>query len=193
MEIKKPVQTINYLVRLANAPVDKMKIIKLIWLADRLHLRKYGRTIVGDTYYAMKHWPVASGILNICNKDVERIDEINIPYISEYIALNWHKLTSLRDTDLNQFSETDVEVLDEVHALFWSLSTHALVEITHKYPEWKKFEARIASGSLQNKMDYMDFFQNIPNQDTVFDTSEEHLESAKTVFQEDAQFCRFFA
>ncbi len=55
MEIKKPVQTINYLVRLANAPVDKMKIIKLIWLADRLHLRKYGRTIVGDTYYAMKH------------------------------------------------------------------------------------------------------------------------------------------
>ena len=37
-----------------------MKAIKLIYLADRLHLRKYGRPIIGDMYWAMKLGPVGS-------------------------------------------------------------------------------------------------------------------------------------
>lgn len=193
MELKKSVQSINYLVQLSGWFVDKMKILKLIWLADKLHLRKFGRPIVGDTYYAMKHWPVASGILNICNKNTEYIDESYIPYIEEYIVMKWHSLYSVKEADISQFSETDIEVLGQVYSIFGDLTTHQLVEVTHKYPEWKKFETRLSSWILQNKMDYIDFFENIPDQETVFDTSEEHLESSKEIFQEDSQFYKFFA
>lgn len=102
-------------------------------------------------------------------------------------------MISIKNPDLKQFSDTDIEVLKKVYEVFWWIPTRNLVEITHKYPEWKKFEPRITSWALQVKMDYLDFFENIPNQDPVFDTSEEHLESAKGIFQEDSTFCRFFS
>ena len=32
--------------------IEKLKLIKLIWLSDRLHLNKYGRLILNDKYKA---------------------------------------------------------------------------------------------------------------------------------------------
>ncbi|MEO6666974.1 MAG: Panacea domain-containing protein, partial [Nitrospiria bacterium] len=41
------------------------QISKIIYFADKAHLQKYGRLICGDTYVAMKHGPVPSGIYDI--------------------------------------------------------------------------------------------------------------------------------
>lgn len=40
--------------------MDKLKLLKLVYLADKYHLIYYGRTITNDDYYAMKHGPIAS-------------------------------------------------------------------------------------------------------------------------------------
>ncbi len=42
-----------------------MKLIKLLYLADREALARWGRPITTDTYVAMKHGPVLSYILNL--------------------------------------------------------------------------------------------------------------------------------
>ena len=48
---------------LRNVPeLSKYKIAKLIFLADKLHLVQYGRTITGDKYCAMEHGPVPSSV-----------------------------------------------------------------------------------------------------------------------------------
>ena len=39
--------------KMEDKTVDVMKAYKLLWLADRCHLRMYGRTITGDKYYAL--------------------------------------------------------------------------------------------------------------------------------------------
>ena len=36
------------------------KIFKILWFADLYHLKKYGRTVTGDTYIAMNNGPVPS-------------------------------------------------------------------------------------------------------------------------------------
>ena len=66
---KKGTQALNYFARKKNGKINKMKAIKLIYLADRYHLRKYGRPVVGDDYWAMKYGPVASSTLNIADID----------------------------------------------------------------------------------------------------------------------------
>ena len=40
--------------------LSKLNALKLVYLADRYHLRKYASPIVWDTYYAMQYGPVAS-------------------------------------------------------------------------------------------------------------------------------------
>src|SRR3972149_11325135 len=38
---------------------------KIAYFADRVHLQKYGRQICGDSYAAMRHGPVPSGIYDM--------------------------------------------------------------------------------------------------------------------------------
>lgn len=58
---KKAVQALNFYADAEGGKINKMKALKLIWLSDRLHLRKFGRPILNDTYLAMPYGPVASG------------------------------------------------------------------------------------------------------------------------------------
>ena len=44
--------------------LEKLKLVKLIFFADREHLHRYGRPIVGGRYVAMPLGPVASQCLD---------------------------------------------------------------------------------------------------------------------------------
>lgn len=45
--------------------MDNMKAYKLLWLADRYHLRHTGRFVTGDTYFAMPKGPVLNDVRSI--------------------------------------------------------------------------------------------------------------------------------
>jgi hypothetical protein len=42
-------------------------------------------------------------------------------------------------------------------------------------------------------MNYLDFFENTPAQDKIFDIDEEHLNLSKSIFKENYDFYRLFA
>ena len=52
-DYKKATQAINYLTKKEGGQIDKLKLIKLIYLADRYHLRRYGRRVVNYADLAM--------------------------------------------------------------------------------------------------------------------------------------------
>ncbi|MEP7246474.1 MAG: Panacea domain-containing protein [Gammaproteobacteria bacterium] len=43
--------------------------LKLLYLADKLHLERYGRLIFGDHYVAMEHGPVGSDAYDVMTLD----------------------------------------------------------------------------------------------------------------------------
>ena len=51
--------------------IDKLKLIKLLYLADRDCFLEYGHPITGDRPVAMPHGPVPSGCLHVLNGDIE--------------------------------------------------------------------------------------------------------------------------
>lgn len=166
LDAEKATQALNYFARKQHDHIiSKLAAIKLVFFADRYHLRRYGRPVVGDTYYAMQLGPVASTVLAIA--DVSASSDV-LAYASEYISSipnpngKPREIRSLREVDPEVFSRTDFEALEFAYDTFWEKNPYRMVDVTHVYPEWKRHEAALASGKegRRQPMDYSDFFCN---------------------------------
>lgn len=186
---KKATQCLNYFARKSsNNSVNKMKAIKLIWAADRYHLRKYGRPITWDAYFALKLGPIGSTTLDIAD-DAQHLDPDIKVYANQFIKpLNKNTYTSKKALDLDVFSETDIEALNFAFENFNKYDKYVLAkEITHKYPEWAKHKKHIEElGIPQCTIDYNDFFEN-PQQaklDDPFSLSKGDILASQQMFEE---------
>jgi len=60
-----------FLLLRAGVPVTKLKLIKLVYIAEREFLRQYGRSMTLDTFCSLPHGPVASAVLDGLNGRLE--------------------------------------------------------------------------------------------------------------------------
>lgn len=190
---KKSVQAINYFARRKGGEINKMKAIKLIYFADRYHIRKYGRPVIGDNYWAMKLGPVASNILDTANLS-DNLEKDCQQYTREFLAhrdngIKIQNIISKKDVDLGIFSQTDIEALETVYKEFGDKDRFELAEISHDYPEWLKHKKEIFDeGKRRVRMNYSDFFLNPKvNRSHIFDLPAEHLDLAKSIYQENQE------
>lgn len=191
---KKATQALNLLARKKDGKINKMKAIKLIFLADRLHLRKYGRPIVGDMYFAMKLGPVGSLVKNVA--ELSSIPEGALVYAKKYIKpIDDKKQTfvSLKREDLSVFSKTDIECIEAVYDKFSDKDQFELADITHTYPEWIKHKKELEGGKKRVDMNYNDFFADTQKGDDLFSQNRFDLEMAKESFAEMKEVSAFFA
>lgn len=158
---KKATQAINYFARNSrNNSISKLKVIKLIWLADRYHIRKYGRPITGDVYYAMPYGPVGSTVKDI-SELCDLLSEAEMSYAQDFINHQNNVITSKKEVEEKVFSKTDLEALKFVFNNFYPYSPFELAKLSHSYPEWSKFEVELSSKSASRKvMSYLDFFND---------------------------------
>jgi hypothetical protein len=58
-------------------------------------------------------------------------------------------------------SKVEMDVLDSVWEMFGTFNIDALVDITHDYPEWKRYENLFMAGSNYGELVKIgDFFEN---------------------------------
>jgi len=191
---KKATQALNLLARKKDGKINKMKAIKLIFLADRLHLRKYGRPIVGDIYWAMKLGPVGSLTKNVA--ELSSMPKDALAYAKKYIKPADKKkqtFISIKQEDLSVFSKTDLECIEAVYDKFSDKDQFGLAEITHKYPEWIKHKKELDGGKKRAKMNYGDFFTDTQKRDDLFTQNKSYLEMARESFVELKEVSEFFA
>ncbi len=194
---KKETQALNFFAHKKDGQINKMKAIKLVYLADRFHLRKYGRPIVGDKYYAMKYGPVGSQTKNIA--ELSHASDDAISYAKKYIKpISVHKkndsFVSIRKNDLSVFSKTDIECLESIYKNFSDKDQFELAELTHKYPEWLKHEKDLKEGGRRRvEMDYNDFFGSGSKEEDLFKQNKSELSLAKESFKESQAISDFFS
>jgi len=85
-DYKKATQAINYLAIKEGGRIEKLKLIKLVYFADRYHLRRYGRPMINDAYFAMPLGPVGSSVKDIAEFS-SFLDETERVYANCYIAV----------------------------------------------------------------------------------------------------------
>jgi uncharacterized phage-associated protein len=123
------------LLGLHGGRMSHMKLIKLLYLADRKALLQWGRPITFDWFVSMPHGPVLSFTLDRINADRDPSDP---SYWHRYISeRQGHEVSLLGGTPKDQLSAAEEELLDEVFAEFGRMDQWQLRAYSHSLPEWR--------------------------------------------------------
>lgn len=183
----KIIQALAYLaIHQPEKMIDNMKAYKLLWLADRYHLRHTGRTITGDSYYAMPFGIVPSDAKCLLENEKTKLKNPR-GYKNKYIcSVNSHQYKAIAEPDLKVFSDSDQDALDKVLYYYGELDALQLSELSHQFPEWLYYQDKLNDENTKNsykiKLDL--FFENSPAEKNLFDDSTELLELTKELYHQ---------
>jgi uncharacterized phage-associated protein len=167
VEMAQVLQAIQYLLS-KYGQIDKIKILKLLYLADKYNLLQYGRTITRDDYWALPLGPIgttAKDILDMNNSEIN-FSESEWVVINQAIeAIPSHgRRSKIPNPSLNMLSKTDRESLDYIWKHFGHYTWQQLVAYTHEYPEWKQYEKMFGEGLTKREhLDIEDMLSVLPN------------------------------
>jgi uncharacterized phage-associated protein len=134
---RKAAQMAAYFLGKHDGRMNHMKLIKLMYLADRQHYSDYGFPISDDCIVAMKQGPVLSQTLDLVNGSFG-----DSPYWSGLISARENYEVALcrtvTETDSGDLSKGAEKAMDAVDGDFGSWDKWAIVNHTHSLPEWKK-------------------------------------------------------
>jgi len=123
-------QAAAYLVKRAGGRLNYTKLLKLLYLADRTLLVRYGKPITYDQWVSMRHGPVLS----------RTYDLIKTPesggYWARHLATDGYDAVMREDPGSDDLSPAAVQVLEEVYEQFGGLDTWAVRDAAHDLPEW---------------------------------------------------------
>lgn len=160
---RKATQALNYFATQNGGSIEKLKALKLIYFADRHHLRKFGRPITNDSYLAMNFGPVASSCKDLAEMS-DFLGEDEKEYAQTFLEPRPdHKYGSVSAVDQSVMSQTDLDSLVFAWEHYGRESGFDLADLTHQFPEWKRHEAQLSAKEVGRvQMSYLDFVENPP-------------------------------
>lgn len=126
--------------------LTKGKIAKLLFLADKLHLVRFGRTITGDRYAALPHGPIPSQTCNLLDsfeagieksewiQELASIAQLDRRFFYPYYV----PVDSPRNLHEDELSQSDLKALTEVAEHYGKYSFSELRGLTHEMPAYEK-------------------------------------------------------
>ncbi len=135
----KAAQAEPWFLRQAGGRMPHLKLMKLMYLADRAALDDFGFSIAGDRAVSMPHGSVLSMTLNLVNGDIESGEDGWESWISDRadheVALR--ERPAGRDA-LDQISAADEVVLARIWREFGHIGKWHIRDYTHDHcPEWE--------------------------------------------------------
>ena len=127
----------------AGGRLPLIKLIKLMYLSERLSLQRYGEPITGDRLVAMPNGPVLSMTYEHINGARLSIEGGWETWIADRagheVALRDESKIRSPEQDLLRLSDSDLEILGETWEKFGHWDRWDLVKYTHSdaCPEWE--------------------------------------------------------
>ena len=186
--IKKIIQALTYIAyQQPEHKVNSMKAYKLLWLADRYHLRQFGRTITGDTFFALPHGVVPSDAKNVVEHQGTHIpnDEGYRDKYIKRIGKYWYQ--AITEPDVMEFSDSDQDALDKILQTYGSLDQYQLETLSHRFPEWLAYKPMLEADNTPKayKIDFNYFFDDAKDDTTgLFADDPEKMALIKEYFHE---------
>lgn len=136
----KTAQMAAWILSRCGSPMDIMKLMKLLYLSDRASFAKFGQSMTGDRMVSMPYGPVLSTTLNVMNGAGPRVHGGWDCWVSDRAGhrLALHDNCAPDRDSLDELSQADFDVLEEVCAQFGHFGTFELSDYTHLHcPEWE--------------------------------------------------------
>lgn len=140
---KRTAQAAAFMLHQAGGRLPLLKLMKLLYLAERESLRAYGEPISGDKLVSMPNGPVLSKTLNMMNGWGGDTRGGWNDWIEDRaghdFALRDPSMIRSPEKDLLELSLSDLEILGSVWERFGHMEKFDLVEHTHSgaCPEWE--------------------------------------------------------
>ena len=171
-------EALAYLASRSPTGRDKYILCKLLFLADKYHLVRYGRTITGDRYFALEHGPAPNRVLNQLNMFIDEPE--SIPSLASLFKVDrsfrYPRMLLVQQTDFDNLSKSDIEALDATLERYGSKEFPELRALTHEMVAYQRaWAARRRKKSVP--MDFEDFFEEDP--DAIAGVLEEAIEDSK--------------
>lgn len=180
IEFSTIIQALHYLLKTLGR-ADKIKLIKLLYLADKYHLIHYERTITNDDYYAMELGPVGTTVKDILSRSSFLSNEEK-RYSDELIDFVDSTTFAPKDVSIKyeMLSDSDKEALDFVLDRFGNKTQWELSEYTHKYPEWLQYRDLFSGGHIKReRLSSVELLSVLENDPIAEDLEDNHLEKTK--------------
>lgn len=138
------VQVASYLLGKLGGSADKIKLMKLMYLADRDHFLRHGAPITGDDQYALPYGPVPSASLNLLNG----MDSDQNPYVLKHVVSTSRQFRNMSSPGSSCLDEKSKQTLDAILAQYGQMHTDTLKNLTHKLPEFVECEVSNSSAPI---------------------------------------------
>jgi uncharacterized phage-associated protein len=110
-----------------------LRLLKLLYIADREAMKETGRPITCDRAVAMKHGPVLSRLY-----DIIKGEATESPEFGAHIERQGYQLHLTDDPGHAELNRFEIRKLLELSDRYRECGDWDLVEVTHTFPEWIK-------------------------------------------------------
>jgi len=123
--------------------LGKVKLMKLIYFLDFMHLKTYGTPVTYDTYINLEHGPIPSFIKNLVDNAA---DDIDSSVLSDTILFERPDGTrmfrflpkrELTEKDEKIFTETELDILQKVCIKYGDKNTQYVEDASHNEAPWR--------------------------------------------------------
>jgi uncharacterized phage-associated protein len=129
---QKATQAAAFFTKQVGGEINYMKLIKLLYLADREALKRWGVPIAGGQYVSMDNGPVTSPIY-----DAVKSTAADFPVWKNCFRKEGYDLRLVSMPKLQDLSRAELEVLEFIAHQFGAKNEWELVLYTHEHcPEW---------------------------------------------------------
>lgn len=172
--------------------LTKLKAAKLLYFADKEHLLRHGRPILGDVYFCLPYGPVPSVSLNEMGNAIDKteVEDADRSLFRQFLEVKkgfWNLypvFKAKQSYDPDVFSESEIEVLGHVVHEHGNRTARQLVDLTHSEPTWTiPNQTRCPEG--REHIPYELFFVGAP------ETAQQMLELFRTEWKETSELDAF--
>jgi uncharacterized phage-associated protein len=130
----KATQAAAYFLALRGGQMHYIKLVKLLYLADREALLRWGVPLTTDRHVSMDNGPVTSRILNLITEDRPK------PIWSQFISapLGEYEVRLLKPAPKDRLSRAEEKLMQEIFDRYGHRNRWDIIEnVMHKLPEWQ--------------------------------------------------------
>jgi uncharacterized phage-associated protein len=132
---RKTAQLAAYFLQKNKGTLYLIKLIKLLYIADRESFRAFGRPITNDKFVSMDNGPVLSRTYNLMLGATQ-----SAGYWDSMISdRSDHKLSITDPSEISSdaLSQAEKAIADRVFDEYGNIPRFKLCDMTHEFPEWE--------------------------------------------------------
>ena len=128
----KSTQMAAQFISLAGGKLDYIHLLKLMYIADKAMVIKWGLPITFDSWAALPFGPILSGTYDLIKSQTKNKGG----YWADHIATQSMSVNLILDPGDDLLSRAEDNIIAETFREWGKMDKWAVVEATHKFPEW---------------------------------------------------------